>query len=120
VFINRASLSMSAWLDNLRAMHCKLQTVISRLCLVLGEYNKGIFAEHSISLTLSYLQHLESLCGKLTSRIALLRLRHAGSGWCARADVLRTAALALVYSTAEYCDTSMVSHQQCGPGGHSN
>ena len=39
---------------------------------------------------------------KLTSRAALLK-RLAGSSWGAGASTLRTAALALVYSTAEYC-----------------
>ena len=39
---------------------------------------------------------------KLTSRVALLR-RLAGSGWGAGATTLRTATLALVHSTAEYC-----------------
>jgi len=47
-------------------------------------------------------RHLESLRDKLTSRVALLR-RLAGSGWGAGATTLRTAALALVDSTAQYC-----------------
>ena len=45
---------------------------------------------------------LESLHKKLTSRVELLR-RLAGSGWGAGATTLRTATLALVHSTAEYC-----------------
>ena len=39
---------------------------------------------------------------KLSARVALLR-RLAGSGWGAGAKTLRTATLALVHSTAEYC-----------------
>ena len=56
----------------------------------------------TLDRSLTYRQHLESLRKKLTSRTALLR-RLAGSSWGAGADTLRTAALALVYSTAEYC-----------------
>jgi len=52
--------------------------------------------------SLTYRRHLESLRKKLTSRIALLR-RLASSGWDAKATTLRTATLALVHSTAEYC-----------------
>ena len=50
---------------------------------------------------LTYRRHLESLCKKLTSLIALLR-RLADSGWDAGATTLRTATLVLVHSTAEY------------------
>ena len=39
---------------------------------------------------------------KLATRVTLLR-RLAGSGWGAGAKTLRTAALSLIYSTAEYC-----------------
>jgi len=49
-----------------------------------------------------YHQHLESLCKKLTSRVALLRWL-AGSGWGAGATTVCTVTLALVHSTAEYC-----------------
>jgi len=51
---------------------------------------------------LTYRRHLESLRKKLTSRVALLR-RLARSGWGAGATTLRTATVALVHSTAEYC-----------------
>jgi len=52
--------------------------------------------------SLTYRRHLESLRKKLTSRVALLR-RLAGSGWSAGATTLRTATIALVHATAEYC-----------------
>jgi len=52
--------------------------------------------------SLTYRRHLESLRKKLTSRVLLLK-RLAGSGWGAGATTLRTATLALVHSTAEYC-----------------
>jgi len=52
--------------------------------------------------SLTYRRHLASLRKKLTPGVALLR-RLAASGWGAGATTLRTATLALVYSTAEYC-----------------
>ena len=52
--------------------------------------------------SLTFRHHLETLRKKLTTRVALMR-RLAGSGWGAGAKILRTAALSLVYSTAEYC-----------------
>ena len=56
----------------------------------------------TLDRSLTYRCHLESLRKKLTSRVALLR-RLAGSGRGAGATTLRTATLALVHSTAEYC-----------------
>ena len=56
----------------------------------------------TLDRSLMYRRHLESLRKKLTSRVALLR-RFAGSGLGAGATTLRTATLALVHSTAEYC-----------------
>ena len=52
--------------------------------------------------SLTFRHHLEALRKKLSTHVILLR-RLAGSGWGARAKTLRTAALSLVYSTAEYC-----------------
>ena len=51
---------------------------------------------------LTYRHHLEVLRKKLSTRVSLLR-RPADSEWGARAKTLRTAALSLIYSTAEYC-----------------
>jgi len=56
----------------------------------------------TLDRSLTYRRHLESLRKKLISRIALLK-RLAGSGWGAVATTLRSATLALVHSTAEYC-----------------
>ena len=50
---------------------------------------------------LTYRYHLEALPKKLFTPVALPR-RLEGSGWGAEARTLRTAALSLVYSTAEY------------------
>ena len=51
---------------------------------------------------LTYRHHLEALRKKLSMRVWLLR-RLAGSEWGAGAKTLCTAALSLIYSTAEYC-----------------
>jgi len=56
----------------------------------------------TLDRSLTYRRHLESLRKKLTSRVAVLR-RLAGFGWGAGVTTLRTATLALVHSTAEYC-----------------
>ena len=60
------------------------------------------YLEVKLDRSLTFCHHLEALRKKLTTRVALLR-RLAGSGWGAGAKTLRTAALSLVYSTAEYC-----------------
>ena len=52
--------------------------------------------------SLTYRPHLEALRKKLCACVSLLR-RLAGTGWGASAKTLRTAALSLVCSTAEYC-----------------
>ena len=51
---------------------------------------------------LTYRHHLKALRKKLPMRILLVR-RLAGTRWGAGAKTLRTAALSLIYSTAEYC-----------------
>ena len=51
---------------------------------------------------LTYRHHLEALRKNLSKRVSLLR-RLAGVGWGAGAKTLHTAALFLIYSTAEYC-----------------
>jgi len=56
----------------------------------------------TLDRSLTYRRHLESLRKKLTSRVVLLRWL-ASSSWGASATTLRTATLALVHSTAEYC-----------------
>jgi len=56
----------------------------------------------TVDRSFTYRRQLESVRKNLTSRVALLRWI-AGSGWGAGATTLRTATLALVHSTAEYC-----------------
>lgn len=55
--------------------------------------------------SLTYNPHVTKLRKKLTTRNNLLR-KLAGTSWGATASCLRTTALALVYSCAEYCSES--------------
>ncbi|UYV77353.1 hypothetical protein LAZ67_15000638 [Cordylochernes scorpioides] len=52
--------------------------------------------------TLTFKTHLTKLKGKLSSRNNILH-KLAGSSWGSDANTLRTSALALIFSTAEYC-----------------
>ena len=52
--------------------------------------------------SLTFRHHLETLRKKLATRVTPLR-RLLGSKWCTGAKTRRTAALSLVYSTADYC-----------------
>lgn len=56
----------------------------------------------SLDRSLTYRTHLTSLAENLKTRNNIVR-RLAGTSWGAQADTLRTAALSLVYSVAEYC-----------------
>ena len=51
---------------------------------------------------LTFRHHFKILSKKLATRVTLLG-RLAGLGWGAGAKILRTAALSLVYATAQYC-----------------
>lgn len=52
--------------------------------------------------TLTYRQHLKSVKDKIKTRNNIIA-KLAGTSWGCHANVLRTSALALVYSVAEYC-----------------
>ncbi|UYV80685.1 K02A2.6-like [Cordylochernes scorpioides] len=52
--------------------------------------------------SLAHPLHLEVVAGKLSSRNNILH-KLAGSSWGSDANTLRTSALALIFSTAEYC-----------------
>ena len=56
----------------------------------------------TLDRTLSYRQHLQKTAAKVRSRNNLLS-KLAGSSWGADAATLRTSAIALCYSVAEYC-----------------
>ena len=57
---------------------------------------------HTSDVVTSHQQHLTKTAGKLQSRNNLL-MKLAGSSWGANANTLRSSALALCYSAAEYC-----------------
>jgi hypothetical protein len=56
----------------------------------------------TLDRTLTYNAHLTKTSKKVSARINIVR-KLAGTGWGAGTETLRTAALASVYSTAEYC-----------------
>ena len=60
------------------------------------------YLDVKLDKALTYRHHLETLCKKLSTTVSLL-WRLAGSGWGTGAKTLRTVALSLIYSTAEYC-----------------
>ena len=60
------------------------------------------YLDIKLDRALTFYQHLESLCKKLTSHVGLLG-KLLGSSWGADATILCTATLALVHSMAEYC-----------------
>jgi hypothetical protein len=56
----------------------------------------------ALDWTLTFKSHLENAAKKVSSRVNLVR-KLAGTKWGSNAQTLRTASLALVYSSAEYC-----------------
>jgi len=56
----------------------------------------------TLDRTLSYREHLSRSAAKLKSRNNLIA-KLAGTSWAASTSTLRTSALALCYSVAEYC-----------------
>ena len=69
---------------------------------ILPFYPVPTYLDVKLDRALTYRHHLEALHKQLSKRVLLLR-RLAGSGWGADAKTLCTAALSLIYSTAEYC-----------------
>ena len=56
----------------------------------------------TLDRSLTYNTHLTKTGQKVAARVNIVR-KLAGTTWGASAETLRTASLALVYSTAEYC-----------------
>ena len=75
-----------------------IKPVLNRISSGILKIGIGVTLDRS----LTFRKHLLATRKKLNTRVSLLR-RLVGSGWGAGARTLRTAALALVYSTAEYC-----------------
>jgi Reverse transcriptase (RNA-dependent DNA polymerase) len=61
---------------------------------------------------LTYNLHLTKTGKKVAARLNLVR-KLAGTNWGASAETLRTASLALVYSTAEYCAPVWLNSVHC-------
>lgn len=57
---------------------------------------------NTLDRSMTFKPHLTKLSGKLKSRCNIVQ-KLAGTTWGASASTLRTSALSLVYSTAEYC-----------------
>jgi len=81
-----ATRELSVYLDGQRLRHQCHPTYL------------GVTLDHM----LSYREHLAKTAGKLKNRNNLL-MKLAGSTWGASANTLRSSALALCYSAAEYC-----------------
>lgn len=62
----------------------------------------------TLDRTLSYKKHLTNLAAKLRTRNNIIH-KLAGSTWGASASTLRTSAMSLVLSTAEYCSSVWVN-----------
>jgi hypothetical protein len=56
----------------------------------------------TLDLTLTHNAHLPKTSKKISARINIVQ-KLAGTGWGVGTETLHTAALAIVYSTAEYC-----------------
>jgi len=67
----------------------------------------------TLDRTLSYKKCLETTKMKVRSKINLLQ-KLAGTGWGSNDQTLRIAALALVYSTAEYCAPVWINSSYTG------
>jgi len=61
-----------------------------------------VYVRVALDRTLSYREHLSRSAAKLKGRNNLV-VKLAGTSWGASASTLRTSALALCYSVAEYC-----------------
>jgi len=81
-----ATRELSVYLDGLRLWHECHRTHL------------GV----TLDCTLSYREHLTKTAGKLKNQNNLL-MKLAGSAWGASANTLRSSALTLCYSAAEYC-----------------
>ena len=108
--------TLSAYLHTWRLKLSNTKTVTAAFHLInrevkreLNIYNNGnllpfcpvpTYLGVKLDRSLTFRHHLEALCKKLSTRVALLRPL-AESGWGAGAQILRISALFLVYSTAD-------------------
>ena len=80
----------------------KRELKVKSNCKILPFCPVSTYLSVKLDRTLTYRHHLETLRKKLSTRDSLLR-QLVGSRWSTGAKTLRTAALSLIYLTAEYC-----------------
>ena len=97
--LSTAKTTTTAFHLNNRDTHRPLDVVMNGAPL--PNNNNPVYLGVTLDRSLRYKRHLESLQGKVNARNGLLRCL-AGSSWGAYTSTLRTGALALVYSAAEY------------------
>ena len=97
--LSTAKTTTTAFHLNNRDTHRQLDVVVNGAPL--PNNNNPVYLGVTLDRSLTYKRHLESLQSKVNARNGLLRCL-AGSSWGAYTTTLRTGALALVYSAAEY------------------
>lgn len=85
---------------NNRQAHVQLNIESEGTSLTHNPYPKYLGV--TLDRTLTFKQHLKYTSAKVKTRSNLIR-NLANTSWGANAETLRTSAIALVYSTAEYC-----------------
>ena len=88
------------YLDNKQAAR-KLKVTLAGVVLVVHDFAPKYLGV-TLDRSLTYRKHTENVCDKVKSRCNII-CKMAGTDWGAPAPVLRTSAIALVYSVAEYC-----------------
>ena len=97
--LSTAKTTTTAFHLNNRDTHRQLDVVVNGAPL--PNNNNPVYLGVTLDRSLTYKRHLENLQSKVNARNGLLRCL-AGSSWGAYTSTLRTGALALVYSAAEY------------------
>ena len=97
--LSTAKTMTTAFHLNNRDTHRQLDVLVNGAPL--PNCNNPVYLGVTLDRSLTYKKHLESLQSKVNARNGLLRCL-AGSSWGAYTSTLRTGALALVYSAAEY------------------
>ena len=97
--LSTAKTTTTAFHLNNRDTHRQLDVLVNGAPL--PNSNNPVYLGVTLDRSLTYKKHLENLQSKVNARNGLLRCL-AGSSWGAYTSTLRTGALALVYSAAEY------------------
>ena len=104
--LRTAKTTTTAFHLNNRDTHRQLDVVVNGAPL--PNNNNPVYLGVTLDRSLTYKKHLKSLQSKVNARNGLLRCL-AGSSWGAYTSTLRTGALALVYSAAEYASPAWCS-----------